>query len=66
MVAAMAIPAPDRASCESVGGKFGAGLTGGALWMNHAWVVPGWESPWGLFSAENPDLTLAVGRPVVG
>jgi hypothetical protein len=25
-------------------------------WMNHAWVVPGWESAWGTFSAENPDL----------
>jgi hypothetical protein len=26
------------------------------LWMAHAWVVPGWESPWGTFSAEHPDL----------
>ena len=26
------------------------------LWMSHAWVVPGWESPWGTFSAEHPDL----------
>jgi hypothetical protein len=26
------------------------------LWMAHAWVVPGWESPWGVFSAEQPDL----------
>jgi hypothetical protein len=63
MVAGMAIPAPDRASCESVGGVVGAGPAGRALWMNHAWVVPGWESPWGLFSGENPELTLAVGRP---
>jgi hypothetical protein len=26
------------------------------LWMAHAWVVPGWESAWGIFSAEHPDL----------
>lgn len=26
------------------------------LWMAHAWVVPGWESAWGTFSAEHPDL----------
>lgn len=25
-------------------------------WMMHAWVVPGWESAWGIFSAEHPDL----------
>jgi hypothetical protein len=25
-------------------------------WMMHAWVVPGWESAWGVFSAEHPDL----------
>ncbi len=30
-------------------------------WMVHAWVVPGWESPQGVFSHENPDLTCADG-----
>jgi len=30
-------------------------------WMVHAWVVPGWESPRGVFSHENPDLTCADG-----
>lgn len=25
-------------------------------WMMHAWVVPGWESGWGIFSSEHPDL----------
>jgi hypothetical protein len=25
-------------------------------WMMHAWVVPGWESAWGIFSSEHPDL----------
>lgn len=24
--------------------------------MSHAWVVPGCESPWGVFSGENPVL----------
>jgi hypothetical protein len=30
-------------------------------WMVHAWVVPGWESPSGVFSHENPDLPCADG-----
>jgi hypothetical protein len=30
-------------------------------WMVHAWVVPGWESPRGVFSHENPDLRCADG-----
>lgn len=43
----------DEVSCEEAGGH----LVGtGRLWMNHVWVVPGWESSWGLFSAEHPDL----------
>jgi hypothetical protein len=25
-------------------------------WMMHAWVVPGWDSSWGVFSSEHPDL----------
>ncbi len=25
-------------------------------WMMHAWVVPGWESAWGVFSSEHPEL----------
>ena len=29
-------------------------------WMLHAWVVPGWESPDGVFSTENPRLRQAV------
>jgi hypothetical protein len=24
--------------------------------MMHAWVVPGWESGWGIFSSEHPEL----------
>jgi len=30
-------------------------------WMVHAWVVPGWESPLGVFSHNNPDLVCADG-----
>ena len=42
-----------EAECQERGGRKSA-LDN--LWMSHAWVVPGWESPWGTFSAEHPDL----------
>jgi hypothetical protein len=29
--------------------------------MVHAWVVPSWESPAGVFSHENPNLRCADG-----
>ena len=31
------------------------------VWMVHAWVVPSWESPLGVFSHENPDVKCADG-----
>ena len=31
------------------------------LWMTHMWNVPGWESRWGLFSSEHPDLGGRIG-----
>jgi hypothetical protein len=40
--------------CEAIGGSK---ADGGGRYMVHAWVVPGWESPWGVFSGEQPDLT---------
>ena len=43
--------------CAIARGAFMA-ITG---WMVHAWVVPGWESPNGVFSHENPELTCADG-----
>jgi hypothetical protein len=43
--------------CANVHGSY-MRITG---WMVHAWVVPGWESPRGVFSHENPDLTCADG-----
>jgi len=30
-------------------------------WMVHAWVVPGWESPQGVFSHDNPNIRCADG-----
>jgi hypothetical protein len=45
------------AQCASVGGRYMA-ITG---WMVHAWVVPSWESPAGVFSHENPNLRCADG-----
>jgi hypothetical protein len=31
------------------------------LWMTHMWNVPGWDSRWGLFSSEHPDLGGRIG-----
>jgi hypothetical protein len=45
------------ADCEARGGTKGDGRKG---WMSHAWVVPGCESPWGVFSAANPILDDAL------
>ena len=43
--------------CRRRGGVKADGTDG---WMVHAWVVPAWESPRGVFSAEHPGL---VARP---
>jgi hypothetical protein len=39
--------------CQKLGGHKSQGAAG---WMSHAWVVAGCESPWGVFSAQNPIL----------
>jgi hypothetical protein len=39
--------------CARRGGRKSKGGNG---WMSHAWVVPGCESPWGVFSGVNPLL----------
>jgi hypothetical protein len=48
--------APDsdvtKEQCDALGGKFMAKT----VWMVHAWVVPGWESPKGVFSHDNPNV----------
>jgi hypothetical protein len=39
--------------CAAMGGRKAQGGNG---WMSHAWVVPGCESPWGVFSGASPLL----------
>jgi hypothetical protein len=46
-----------KEQCSQVGGLF-MSVTG---YMVHAWVVPGWESPQGVFSHENVNLRCADG-----
>jgi hypothetical protein len=43
--------------CSDVGGTF----MKKTIWMVHAWVVPSWESPLGVFSHNNPNLVCADG-----
>lgn len=45
-----------QTSEEECSARGGIRLDGSDAWMVHAWVVPGWESPVGVFSAEHPDL----------
>jgi hypothetical protein len=44
--------------CAAMGGRKAMGGNG---WMNHAWVVPGCESPWGVFSGASPILDGDLG-----
>jgi hypothetical protein len=46
-----------EAQCKQVQGTF-MKITG---YMVHAWVVPSWESPLGVFSHDNPDVRCADG-----
>jgi hypothetical protein len=46
-----------EAMCTAVHGLF----MKRTVWMVHAWVVPGWESPQGVFSHDNPDVKCADG-----
>jgi hypothetical protein len=39
--------------CRARGGRM---RDVGNIWMTHMWNVPGWESSWGMFSSEHPDL----------
>ncbi|HEY8544112.1 MAG TPA: hypothetical protein VIL36_03660 [Acidimicrobiales bacterium] len=45
--------------CEARGGR---NVPLGNLWMTHMWNVPGWDSYWGLFSSEHPDLGGTMGN----
>ena len=46
-----------EAQCTDAGGSYMDITT----WMVHAWVVPGWDSPSGVFSHENPNIRCADG-----
>lgn len=41
---------------EECAARGGRNVDLGTLWMNHQWAVPGWDSRWGVFSSEHPDL----------
>jgi hypothetical protein len=43
---------------EECAGLGGSKADGGSGWMSHAWVVPGCESDWGVFSGANPALPV--------
>ncbi len=45
---------------EECAARGGTKADGSTSWMVHAWVVPGWESAWGTFSAEHPELGKTV------
>jgi hypothetical protein len=45
--------------CAAMGGRKANGSAG---WMSHAWVVPGCESPWGVFSGATPVLDATLTR----
>jgi len=47
-----------QVECEALGGSYLPNEDG---WMLHAWVVPGCESDWGMFSGANPRLPFLPG-----
>jgi hypothetical protein len=47
-----------QSQCDAVHGMF----MRRTIWMVHAWVVPGWESPSGVFSHDNSDVVCANGK----
>ena len=49
-------------TAEECAARGGVKANGSKAWMSHAWVVPGCESPWGVFSAASPILDKALGE----
>jgi hypothetical protein len=47
-----------RAQCAAIGGHKTLLID---IWMMHAWVVPGFECSWGVFSGECPELGGRIG-----
>lgn len=46
-----------EAECDAGGGRF-LDIT---AWIQHVWVVPGWEAPGGVFAPYNADIVCADG-----
>ncbi|MEZ5380469.1 MAG: hypothetical protein R2754_01595 [Microthrixaceae bacterium] len=46
-----------RERCDQAGGRF-LDIT---AWIQHVWVVPGWEAPGGVFAHDNDDIRCADG-----
>ncbi len=51
-----------QTSAEECAAAGGGKSTGDRGWMNHVWIVPGCESPWGMFSAATPLLEGELGQ----
>jgi hypothetical protein len=51
-----------QTTAEECAERGGSKAGGDKQWMNHVWVVPGCESPWGVFSAATPVLDGELGR----
>ncbi len=49
-------------TAEECAARGGVKADGSKGWMSHAWVVPGCESPWGVFSAASPLLDGELSR----
>ena len=49
-------------TAEECAARGGVKANGSAGWMSHAWVVPGCESPWGVFSGATPILDRELGE----
>jgi hypothetical protein len=47
----------EKTSAEDCAARGGRKVDGSGYWMVHAWVVPGWDSPDGVFSAEHRGLS---------
>lgn len=43
-------------TAEECAARGGTKSENGSGWMNHVWIVPGCESPWGMFSGATPVL----------
>lgn len=50
-----------QTTAEECAARGGSKAGGDRQWMNHVWVVPGCESPWGVFSAATPVLDGKLG-----